>query len=109
MQIFVTTQFVAFHQWEQAPKEVKFLRNLHRHIFKVKVWYAVKHNNRDKEFFIEKRKLDKYIQDFVIDKNKIVGSCEMVAAKIANLDDTSIVKVEVSEDGENGAIYEPYL
>jgi hypothetical protein len=33
--IQVRTSFVGVHQWKDAPDEVAFLRNLHRHVFKV--------------------------------------------------------------------------
>ena len=103
MTIFITTQFEGFHQWAGAPDEVGFLRNSHRHIFHVRVQFEVEHNDRDLEFILMKRKLDKFIADN-IDK-KDTGSCEMMAEKIFKNFHPCIVQVEVNEDGENGAIY----
>jgi len=98
--IYVQTEFEGFHCWKKAPKEVAFLRNFHRHIFKVKVWFRVYHDDRDLEFFIMKRKLNTYINKNI--NKQDVGSFEMVCAKIAKMN-RKIIKVEVSEDGENGA------
>jgi hypothetical protein len=101
MQIYITTQFEGIHKWDNAPDEVKFLRYPHRHLFNVKVWFSVNHDDRDLEFFIMKRKLNNYILAS-IDQND-VGSCEMVCRKIAEMD-SRITKVEVNEDNENGAV-----
>jgi len=100
IEIFVTTQFTGFHKWKEAPKKVDFLRNKHRHIFYVKVWFKVSYD-RQLEFFIQKEKLDNYIKKNINTNN--VGSCEGVCTVIANMDNR-ITKVEVSEDRENGAI-----
>ena len=102
MKIFVTTDFVAFHNWPGAPQEVEFLRSLHRHIFRVKVVWKVEHDNRDLEFFIQKEKLNKFLQENFSNKNLIGVSCEMMANKIKT--EFNAESVEVSEDGENGAI-----
>lgn len=103
--IWVTTQFEGFHKWENAPGEVAFLRNLHRHIFKVKVMIDVRHDDREIEFFMFKWMLEEIVREQF--EKKEVGSCEMIAAQILNwlmkkYPDRDIV-VEVSEDGENGA------
>ena len=99
--IYVTTQFVAFHRWTEAPDEVSFLRQFHRHVFHVKVVLHVSHNDRDLEFFIIKARLENYIQ------SKLAGrfvdwSCETIATMI--LDHFQAAQVDVSEDGENGAV-----
>ena len=103
--IWVTTQFEGFHSWGNAPEEVKFLRDNHRHIFKVKVTLEVKHDDREVEFFIFKKQLEGFIQDSF--KSENVGSCEMIANIIKGYVKLVYpgrkVSVEVSEDGENGA------
>lgn len=99
--IWVTTRFAAFHYWKDAPDEVAFLRSSHRHLFHVKAFWEVKHNDRDLEFFIQKRKLEEYVETHLKDKT-FAASCEMLAEKILNA--LGCAYVDVSEDGENGAI-----
>ena len=101
--IFVTTDFIGFHRWADAPKVVSFLRCRHRHLFKVKVWVDVNHNDRDKEFFIVQDHLNELIGDYVDMNHEDVGSCEMICEYLLDVC-PDYVAVQVSEDGENGAI-----
>lgn len=100
MCIFVTVEFEAFHQWADAPEHVAFLRDLHRHIFHVRITKPVGHANRDIEFITLKREVTSYIREFM--EGQVLGSCEMIASRLMGQFDA--VQVEVSEDGENGAI-----
>ena len=102
--VWVTTSFVGFHYWEQAPEEVAFLRNVHRHVFHVKATVDVSHSDRDVEFFILKRNLNIYCQKF--EGTTFTYSCEQLAAFLGDwlqADNFVVRSVEVSEDGENGA------
>lgn len=104
--IFIKTQFEGFHKYENAPDEVSFLKNLHRHIFYVKVSIQVFHNERDLEFFIVKKAIEKFIKESKISMN---ASCEYIAEGIYNFiynnyGNERKISVEVSEDNENGAI-----
>jgi len=100
--IYIKTQFEGFHNYPEAPDEVYFLRNVHRHIFHVKVWIEVKHNNRDVEFFLFKAFVEKLIEKTFLD-NK---SCEMIADELSvcikNKYPGRDLWIDVSEDGENG-------
>jgi hypothetical protein len=100
--IWVTSQFVGFHRWVNAPDDVAFLRSYHRHVFHVKVHIPVTHQDRDVEFFTFKKRLDAYLS-VAFHETKFDQSCEMIAEKILGAFDCASV-VEVSEDGENGAI-----
>jgi hypothetical protein len=105
---WVTTQFEGYHKWDDAPEDVAFLRDKHRHIFYVKVYVEQFHDDRDVEFILLKRWLDGLIASF--DKENL-GSCEMIAGVILeHLMDGRFrkraYKVEVSEDRENGALVE---
>lgn len=102
--ICVTTQFVGFHKWDKAPKIVSWLRNFHRHIFYVKAYFEVSHNDRDLEFFMVQRALDKFMAKNIYLAD--VGSCESVAETILEEFKPQAYKVEVWEDKENGAIIE---
>lgn len=106
--IIIKTSFRGFHQYKDAPEQVSFLRNKHRHDFLVEAKIEVKHDNRDLEYFIEQNALDVVI-NCTINKED-VGSCEMAArAIITELLNNSkyhnrLIEVSVSEDGENRAI-----
>ena len=99
--VFVTSIFEAFHRWKDAPDDVSFLRDYHRHLFHIKVGIEVAHLNRNIEFFQFKRKLDLFLSENY-ESQSMEKSCEMIADEILTHFDTSFV--EVSEDGENGAI-----
>jgi len=72
-------------------------------MFHVKLYLFVKHDDREKEFFAIKKLLSRFIKD-TIDVFD-AGSCEMIAEKILHFfKDLDVTRVEVSEDGENGAI-----
>ena len=113
--VWVTAQFTGYHRWEAAPAKVGFLRDMHRHVFHVRVEVAVDHDDRDVEFFILKEAVETIIRMEFAGKTDI-GSCEMIARKIhTELNrrhlhvegDTycvlSVMQVDVSDDGENGA------
>ena len=92
---------------------VAFLANPHRHIFHFRVWIDVWHNDRDIEFIQFKRWLENLYRDSTLALD--FKSCEMMSddlyIQIANRYPGRSVWVEVSEDGENGALikYETHL
>lgn len=106
--VYVTTSFEGFHQWRHAPEEVAFLRDLHRHIFGVKVKVVVSHSDRDVEFFMLKKDVEGVIDILKARLKTETGkSCEMMASEIyedLRQFQYTIAQVEVNEDGENGAI-----
>lgn len=99
--VWITTEFVGFHRWVDAPDEVAFLRDWHRHIFKVKIAVKVTHSDRDVEFFIFKKQVKEFL-DNKYQNRQFESSCEMIAEHIAK--HFNAFRVSVSEDGENGAI-----
>lgn len=106
--IYVTTRFAAFHRWVDAPAEVYFLREYHRHLFHVKLSLRVAHKNRELEFFMVQKELVDFVR-LTLEGEYFSYSCEQLAQLIANrfaaLYGLSVVAaVEVSEDGENGAV-----
>ena len=109
--ITVRTEFAALHRYKDAPEEVSFLRNLHRHCFKVSVSLDVKNSDRELEFFMVQTQVEGIIRVILNaceyeNDLPIMGSCEDMAEKIA-LTASSIyersVGCMVSEDGENSA------
>jgi hypothetical protein len=97
--VWVTDTFYGFHRWKDAPSEVEFLRDFHRHLFHVKVGMAVKQLDREIEFFLLKADLAMKLEDY--QGQQFEKSCEMIATEI--LECMGAEFVEVSEDGENGA------
>lgn len=112
MHIFITTQFEGFHRWKDAPESVGFLRDIHRHIFHVKVTASVTHAERDIEFILFKREVEEIIQRIQADEDTSQPlsdwSCETWAKAILTaLRDRGYnnkMTCEISEDGENGAV-----
>ncbi len=98
--VWIQTMFEGFHRWEDAPSDVAFLRNYHRHIFEIKLGVVVTHDDRDIEFFQLKKKVDKYVNE-KFEGQRFLFSCEAIASHLLERFDASFV--EVSEDGENGA------
>lgn len=91
--------------------DVSFLGYPHRHIFHFIVQIDVMHSDRDIEFIQFKRWLENLYRGDILQLNH--KSCEMIAEDLyteisIKYPDRS-VKIDVSEDGENGAIleYEP--
>ena len=89
--------------------DVSFLAAIHRHMFHFQVWISVDDSNREIEFIQFKRWLEKlYGDDGPLNLNS--KSCEMIAEdlyqKINGKYPGRTVKIDVSEDGENGAVLE---
>lgn len=86
--------------------DVSFLGHPHRHIFHFQVWISVTHDDRDIEFIQFKRWIQNLYGDNIIQLD--YKSCEMIAnelyAQISARYPGRNVWIEVSEDGENGAL-----
>jgi len=103
MEVFCRTRFEAFHAWADAPDEVAFLRQRHRHEFHVELTVAVAHDDRNVEFILLKRALEDYIDRCLA---HLDYSCEQYAKSIARWAANTYAqpaRCTVSEDGENGA------
>lgn len=102
--VFCRTKFESFHCWPDAPDEVNFLRVRHRHMFGVKAFKTVYHTDRDVEFILLKREVERTIEVFIEEEDTANWSCERWALEL--LKACKLTRVEVDEDGENGAIVE---
>jgi hypothetical protein len=114
--IWVTFRKEGMHRYPAAATDpalatgdeydVSFLANPHRHIFHFRVWADVIHNDRDIEFIQFKRWLENLYKDGTLQLD--YKSCEMMAddlyIQIASRYPNRAVWIEVSEDGENGAL-----
>jgi len=109
--VYVTHRFVAFHRWQNAPEERAYLKHPHRHLFHVKACVNVNPvGDRDVEFhdLLELVK-DRCSRFESAGASPWPFSCESFAEMIGSylIERGLILKsVEVSEDGENGAIVE---
>lgn len=85
--------------------DVSFLANAHRHIFHFRVAIEVEHSDRAIEFIQFKRWLESLYNKEILQLDFM--SCEMIAEalylKIAEKYPNRDVKIDVSEDNENGA------
>ena len=106
--IWVTFKKEGIHKYPAALEDpnladVSFLGYPHRHMFHFKVWIEVFHDDRDIEFIQFKRWLESLYQGTLELDSK---SCEMIADELADQIQIKYpgrqVRIEVSEDGENG-------
>jgi flagellar biosynthesis component FlhA len=102
--VWVTADFEGLHHWPTAPDPVKFLKEPHRHVFKVKMWVEVQGSDREVEFILLKRRLNDFLNDSYAWPHvaHTTYSCEQMAEEI--LKHFNATMVSVSEDGENGAL-----
>lgn len=101
--IWVTTRFVGYHVWADAPPGRAYLGARHRHLFGVRVSMPVEHDDREVEFHDV---LDQVAAEIGLWDRKSLGSCEMMArglaGKLAGYYGRSVT-VSISEDDECGA------
>jgi hypothetical protein len=106
--IIVKANFSGYHYWAEAPEEVSFLRNEHRHIFYVELKIEVLGDNRELEFFIVKRQLVGFLNAYK--EKTFTESCEMIGGYLKNCFEKIYpdrkISVSVLEDNENGSICE---
>lgn len=114
--IWVTFRKEGIHKYPAALTEpslatgdeydVSFLGYPHRHIFHFRVWISVEHSDRAIEFIQFKRWLENLYNQGTLQLD--YKSCEMMAedlyAQISAKYPGREVWIEVSEDGENGAL-----
>jgi hypothetical protein len=114
--IFVTFQKEGIHKYPAAltdpalatgdEYDVSFLGYPHRHIFHFKVWISVEHSDRAIEFIQFKRWLENLYSKGTLQLD--YKSCEMMAGDLYEQISAKYpgreVWIEVSEDGENGAL-----
>lgn len=87
-----------------APIGVEFLKNEHRHIFHVKVWIDVYHDDRDIEFILFKRYVDNLIQGGQMNHKSCEMMCDDLHTQITNKYPHRDIWISISEDNENGAM-----
>lgn len=107
-EVYCTLQIEGLHNWPACPfDEVAYLRDLHRHVFFIKAYKIVNHDDRDVEFIMLKHAIQNHFftayWDFQTKTHRFgAKSCEMIGRELMDLFDLS--RVDVSEDNENGAV-----
>lgn len=116
--IWVTFQKEGIHKYPAALEDpalatgdeydVSFLGYPHRHKFHFRVAISVVHNDRDIEFIQFQRWLENLYKDDILQLD--YKSCEMMSDDLFDQIVTKYpgrdIKIEISEDGENGALIE---
>lgn len=108
--VIVNTTFEGNHCYIDAPEEVCYLRNLHRHIFHVNLEIEVFHDDRELEFIMVRHRVDEFLRNVEL---SIEMSCEQIAKLLVqhliDLYGERCIACQVLEDGENGGkvYYEP--
>lgn len=111
--VVVTFQQEGLHCWPEARDvfpEVGFLSDMHRHMFHFKCYAHVTHTDRDKEFIMLSREIQKELRIAFTGSTRNVlefgrFSCEDIGEWLLERF-PDLYRVEVYEDGENGAIIE---
>lgn len=107
-EVYCTLQVEGTHNWPNCPyEEVAYLRDPHRHVFHIKAYKEVFHDDRDVEFIMLKHQITTYIRSryFSVPQELCVFgamSCEMIGREL--IERFGLSRVEVSEDNENGAV-----
>jgi hypothetical protein len=104
--IFITTQFEGFHLYKKAPSEVNYLRNKHRHLFHIKVYIEVMHNDRDIEFITFKHEVENIIKKIKLKDQSCESTSDKLHEQIKKIHPQRKMIIEISEDGENGSYKE---
>lgn len=107
--ITVKNQFDDIHCYPNAPDEVYFLKNLHRHTFVIETTIEVFHEDRELEFYMVKDYIDTLTNE--IKQLQVSKSCENICTMILDklkekYGTTRKYIVSCSEDGWNKATVE---
>lgn len=107
--IRIRTRWEGFHRWRDAPNNVSFLRDLHRHEFHLDVIMGVEDADREIETITMKRWLIEILDRSYLKSTMGIASewsCEQIAEYIGYAIQekygSRFLLVEVLEDGENG-------
>jgi len=111
--VVVTFNVEGFHNWPAAKDifpEVAFLSDRHRHMFGFRCYAHVTHTDRDEEFILLNRKIQKGLRiGFTGSETNVLEfgsmSCEAIGEWLLE-SFPSLYKVEVWEDWENGCVVE---
>lgn len=91
-----------FHHYPNAPKTCQYLANEHRHLFHIRCWFEVEHNNRQVEINTRQNEIEVWLKyKYGTPCQFHESSCEDIAQDI--LVNFNAFKVQVLEDNYGGA------
>ena len=107
--VIAKLEIEGLHNWPDAQAvfpEVGFLSNMHRHKWFITAKKRVNHDDRDVEFIMFKRKINRYLREMYYTSDLDLcdfgsQSCEMIAEELYEKFD--LCYCAVYEDNENGA------
>lgn len=106
--VWATVNLPGFHLWPDAPEHRSYLASSHRHLFRVTVWVVVSGPDREVEFH-DLHDMIRTVWGPPV-RNWGSASCESIAQQLAELlrgcYQVNPSRIEVSEDGEAGAVIE---
>ena len=104
-QVIIKFEVDGFHNYPDAPAEVNFLQNKHRHTFVITCAYNVKSLKREKEIFIQRDLVKEYLHESFGNQCQFDDmSCEMIASEILEFaQEDGMVWCEVWEENTGGA------
>lgn len=113
MKVFMITDqdIEGFHYWPSPNiDKVKFLGDIHRHVFNIRAGWLVGHKDREKEIFCYQELILRTLQTYY-EKGPLLNtinfgasSCEHICERLLNdLADSGMSWCEVLEDGKGGA------
>lgn len=104
MTLVITKNLIeGYHRWKDAPEAVNFLRHWHRHVFHVRCWFEVSHDDREIEIIMKQWEIENFLKEkfgAVCEFGDM--SCEAIARMI--MQEFGAAQVEVLEDGDGGAL-----
>lgn len=106
--IFITVKnrFDDTHCYPNAPEEVAFLRNEHRHTFIIESMLEVFHEDRELEFYMVKDYIDSIIPELkaMLKSKSCENMCMFIIDKLQlRYNKHRYIEVSVSEDDMNKA------
>lgn len=103
--VIIQFEVEGFHSYKNAPEQVSFLRDKHRHTFRVKAGYKVSGLDREKEIFIMRELVKEYLLEaYGYPCNFGNMSCEMIALEIMQFSkEDGMIWCEVWEEETGGA------
>lgn len=104
--IEVKNEIDLVHCYPAAPKEVEFLKNAHRHTFKISTRVQVFHDDREIEFYMLRDYLKRcFERDTFVDSISCEQLAKFAIEKVeSKYGNKRRIIVSVFEDGINGAI-----
>ena len=108
MQVVTKNYIEGLHYWREAPPNLDYLRNKHRHIFHIICSWEVFDDNRQMEIIETQNMIDNYFKKYYNNKYNMCDfenmSCEQMCNELLEqYSNKGLKQVTVLEDGYGGA------